>query len=325
MQQVVLGRTGLRTSVVCLGAGGHSRLGQSQGASVDSSVALVRAAIDLGVTFLDTAGKYRTEPIIAAAVAGQRDKVVISTKAAIVDHDEREGYGTGLKSGAAFTAMVEENLRNLRTDYIDIMQLHGAGAGQYEHARNEIIPALLRLREAGKVRFFGITERFNIDFTHEMLALAARDNVWDVVMVGYNFLNQTAATEVLPATQRNDIGTMCMYAVRGGLADRQRATQLVNELISAGEIDRDAIDPADPFGFLVEAGRPIPIAEAAYRFCRHTPGIDVVMTGTGSLAHLKDNIASIQAPPLPPAVVEKLRLIFGRVRSQSGNPLAMAG
>lgn len=324
MQQVVLGGTGLRCSAVCLGAGGHSRLGQSTGASFESSVDLVRAAIDLGVSIIDTAGKYRTEPIVAAAVEGMRDRVVISTKAAIVDSDEREGYGSGLKSGAAFIDMVEASLRNLKTDYIDIMHLHGVGAEQYDHCRNELIPAFIKLREAGKVRFFGITERFNIDVTHEMLALAARDDVWDVMMVGYNFLNQTAASEVLPLGLKNNLGTMCMYAVRGGLADRRQAGLQVDELVRRGEIDRAAVDPADPFGFLNEDGRPIPIAEAAYRFCRHTAGIDVVMTGTGNLLHLKENIAAIQAPPLPAGVLDRLRRIFGRVRSLSGNPLPVS-
>jgi L-galactose dehydrogenase len=325
MQQVSLGRTGLRVSAACLGAGGHSRLGQSNGASFESSVALVRAAVDLGISIIDTAANYRTEPIVAAALEGIRDRVVISTKEPIVDQNEREGYGSELKSGAAFIEMVEASLRNLGTDYIDIMQLHGVGAAQYDHCRNELIPALIRLREAGKVRFFGITEKFNIDFTHEMLALAARDDVWDVIMVGYNFLNQTAVAEVLPFTRTNNIGTMCMYAVRGGLAGRHQAELQIEELLRRGEIDRDAIDPGDPLGFLVEDGRPIPVAEAAYRFCRHTPGIDVVMTGTGSLDHLKQNIVSIEAPPLPAGVVDRLQKIFGGVRSLSGNLLAAAG
>lgn len=325
MQQVALGRTDLRASVACLGAGGHSRLGQSSGASPESSVALVKAAIDLGISMIDTAGKYGTEPIVAEAVKGIRDQVVISTKAAIVEQDEREGYGSGLKTGAAFAEMVEESLRNLKTDHIDIMHLHGVAAGQYAYCRDELIPAFIKLREAGKVRFLGITERFNIDVTHEMLALAARDDVWDVIMVGYNFLNQTAVTEVLPLSRENGIGTMCMYAVRGGLGDHRRAGALIEELLRRGEVDRTAVDADDPLGFLSENGRPIPITEAAYRFCRHTPGIDVVITGTGSLEHLKQNIAAINAPPLPVAVADRLRAVFRRVTSLSGNPLVAAG
>jgi L-galactose dehydrogenase len=321
MQQVVLGRTGLRTSVACLGAGGHSRLGQSHGASVESSVALVKSAIDRGITFIDTATNYRTEPIVAAAIEGIRDQLVISTKVPIVDQSEREGYGVGLRSAAAFIESVEASLSRLKTDYVDIMHLHGVGADQYDYCRNELLPAFIKLREAGKVRFFGITEKFNIDFTHEMLARAARDDVWDVIMVGYNFLNQTATTEVLPFTQDNNIGTMCMYAVRGGLADADRARLQIEEALKRGEIDASVIDPADPLSFLSENGRRIPVAEAAYRFCRHTPGIDVVLTGTGNLKHLEENVASIEAPPLPAEVEAKLRQIFGGVRSLSGNPL----
>ncbi|MDB5540108.1 MAG: aldo/keto reductase, partial [Devosia sp.] len=146
-----------------------------------------------------------------------------------------------------------------------------------------------------------------------------------VIMVGYNFLNQSAATDVLPLSSKNGIGTMCMYAVRGGLADHRRAGELIAELSMRGEIDRATYNADDPLGFLSENGRPIPITEAAYRFCRHAPGIEVVMTGTGSLEHLKQNIASIEAPPLPIAVAEQLRTIVGKVVSQSGNPLTVAG
>lgn len=80
MQTVTLGRTGLKVSVAGFGAGGKSKLGQSQGASRADSIALVQAAMDQGVNFLDTAAVYGTEEIIGEAVRGQRDKIVISTK-----------------------------------------------------------------------------------------------------------------------------------------------------------------------------------------------------------------------------------------------------
>jgi L-galactose dehydrogenase len=183
------------------------------------------------------------------------------------------------------------------------------------------VPELIRLREAGKLRFLGITERFGSDTSHAVLQQAARDDIWDVVMVGFNFLNQTAATDLLPRTRAASIGTMCMFAVRGGLASESRARPLIEQLVERGEIDAASIDRNDPFGFLVEDGRRIPLAEAAYRFCRHAPGIDVVLTGTGNPAHLAENVRSLQLPPLPPAVVDRLKAIFGRVSSASGDPL----
>jgi aryl-alcohol dehydrogenase-like predicted oxidoreductase len=61
------------------------------------------------------------------------------------------------------------------------------------------------------------------------------------------------------------------------------------------------------------------VVEAAYRFCRHEPGAHVILTGTGDPEHLKANVESILAPPLPPELLARLRAIFGRVDSVSGN------
>ena len=75
-----LGRTGLRVSVVGLGCGGHSRLGQTSGATESDSVAVVERALDLGINFIDTAHAYRTERIVGKAIARKRHGVVIFTK-----------------------------------------------------------------------------------------------------------------------------------------------------------------------------------------------------------------------------------------------------
>ncbi len=313
MQKVQLGRTGLAVSIAALGAGGKSRLGQSQGASRESSVALVRSALDQGVTLLDTAAIYGTEAIVGEAIRGRRNDVVISTKAFITV----DGASTVLISAADFTQRVDEALKRLGTDRIDIMQLHGVTEAQYDHAVTEILPAMKRLIESGKVRFTGLTERFAEDSKHKMLQRAATDGLFDVLMVGFNFVNQTAARTVLPAAKKNDLGTLCMYAVRGPLAQHETANALVRKLIGTGEVDADAVDPANPLGFLLEPGVAASLNEAAYRFCRHSPGIDVVITGTGSVAHLAQNLQSISAPPLPAKTRERLAEIFARVVNET--------
>ena len=81
MDTVMLGRTGVQVSAAGLGCGGHSRLGQSYGATAEQSSDLVRLALDLGVTYVDTAQAYGTESIVGAAVSGHRDRVVVSSKA----------------------------------------------------------------------------------------------------------------------------------------------------------------------------------------------------------------------------------------------------
>ena len=78
MDQIVLGRTGLEIGVAGLGCGGHSRLGQATGATEEESVALVRRALDLGVTYIDTDRAYGTEEIVGRAVEGRRHEVVVT-------------------------------------------------------------------------------------------------------------------------------------------------------------------------------------------------------------------------------------------------------
>lgn len=115
MDYTTLGRTGLRVSVAGLGLGGPSRIGQEAGLSQDRSVALIHRALELGITFFDTAFSYRTEAILGAALKGvPRDSVVLSTKY-IVDGVSPE----------RIVRAVDESLRTLGTDYLDVFQLHG--------------------------------------------------------------------------------------------------------------------------------------------------------------------------------------------------------
>lgn len=318
MQKVALGRTGLEVSAVCLGAGGASRLGQRGGASADHSADIVRAALDQGVTIVDTAPVYGTEEIVGNGLRGRRDGVVISTKVRChppgTPMDSREYIsGTDLKHS------VEHSLKLLQTDRIDILHVHGPRTFQYDHCVKELLPAMLDLRKEGKLRFFGVSEAFGVDRQHEVMNRAIDDGHWDVLMLGYNMINPSAATNYLPKAIKNNIGTMCMYAVRGALVRQDRTRELVAELIASGEIDPSSVDRDDPIGFIVKSGEAASQTEAAYRFCRHTPGIGTVMTGTGNADHLKENIRSIQGPPLKPETLERLAAIFGRVTSATGD------
>lgn len=317
MDTVRLGRTGLQVSVAGLGTGGHSRLGLRQGASFEHSVALVRAALDRGVTLIDTAAAYGTEEIVGAALRGRRDGVVLSTKAQ-VHKDGSDPAGIELIDGPELARRVDASLARLAVDQIDIMHLHAVGAHQYDHCRRELVPALLRLREAGKIRFLGLTERFASETDHVMLERALEDDVWDVLMVGYNLLNQTAASRVLPAARERDLAVLCMFAVREALISREAASLALERLVASGEVDAAEIEAADPLGFLLAEGVAESLPEAAYRFCRHSPGVSVVLTGTGSSHHLAENLRSITAPPLPPAIVDRLRHIFRHATSASG-------
>src|SRR6185437_13503067 len=104
---------------------------------------------------------------------------------------------------------------------------------------------------------------------------------------------------VLPRAKERDIGIQGIYAVRGKLASAESARAVVAEAVERGEIDAADVDLADPLGFLLSPGVARSLAEACYRFDRHLPAVDTVLTGTGNLDHLRENIRALNAPPLP--------------------------
>lgn len=317
MQQITLGRTGLTVGVAGLGCGGHSRLGQGTGATRAESVRLVEAALERGVTLIDTAATYRTEEIVATAIQGRRDQVVLSTKLSIVKPGTSK-RGSEFLDAAGFMAAVEGSLSRLDSDVIDILHLHGVMPEQYDYCAAVLVPALIRLRDQGKIRFLGLTERFISDPQHRMLQRALQDDCWDVIMTGFNMINPSARQRVFAATQAKGVGTLVMFAVRRALSQPAALKALVADLLDRGLIDADALDPDDPLDFLLAPGGAASVVEAAYRFCRHEPGADVVLTGTGKVAHLEQNLAAINAGALPAAILARLQRVFGAIDSVSG-------
>lgn len=289
-----------------LGAGGHSRLGMARGASKAEAGRVVREAIDLGVNFIDTAEAYGTEEAVGEGIRGvPRESLVLSTKVGLDRHPE---------DGAQFRERVHGCLSRLGVEYVDVLHLHGILPEQYGHARDVLRPAMLDLQAEGKLRFLGITEQFIPDPGHQMLSQAVRDDLWDVVMVGFSLLNPSARERVLPITRANGIGTLDMFAVRHALSNPEALRTLVGRLIEEGTIDGTGIDRADPLGFVGPN-----LQDAAYRFCLWEPGIDVVLSGTGNVEHLRENVRSLSGPPLPDDVRSRLQAIFGGVDSVTGN------
>jgi aryl-alcohol dehydrogenase-like predicted oxidoreductase len=306
MQHVILGRTGLRAGVAGLGCGGFSRLGLGTGGDAANAVRVVRTALDLGVNLLDTAAAYGTEAVVGEAIAGvPRDQLVIATKALAHRGDQ------GLAAQDVVSSL-HDSLRRLRTDYVDIFQLHGVPPALYLHAREAILPALLREREAGRIRHIGITETAPNDPEHTMLRQAVDDGDWDTVMVAFHLLHQNARGTVFPRTQHKRVGTLLMFVVRRIFARPDLLSATLAELADAGQLP-DTVDPIDPLGFLVHPGGAASLTEAAYRFVRHEPGVDVVLFGTGNPAHVRANVAALLAPPLPQADRDLAAALFGHL------------
>jgi len=313
MEYTTLGRTGLRVSMAGLGCGGPSRLGRRDNKSDEECIALVRQALDLGVNFVDTAESYGTEEIVGKAIAAvPREKIIISTKKAFPLAD-RKHPAKEVRKG------LEQSLRKLRTDYVDIYHVHGVELGDYPYASTEVLPHLVKLRAEGKIRFIGITEAFVEDPNHRMLEQALKDGYWDVIMVGFNLLNQSARSRVFSKTMEDNVGTLVMFAVRRALSQPKRLREVLAELVQTGLVARDACNPEEPLDFLIGEGKASTIVDAAYRYCRYEPGAHIVLSGTGSLEHLKANIESLTKPPLPPPATTRLKEIFAKVDCITGN------
>lgn len=313
MDYTTLGRTGLRVSVMGLGCGGPSKVGMHTGRSRAESVRLIRGALDLGVNLVDTAEQYHTEDLVGEALRGvPRDSVVVCTK--------RSTWETGpAPSPEAFTKSLEDSLRRLRMDCVDVYHLHGVRPGIYTQARDALVPVMLKLRNQGKIRFLGITEAFELDPAHTMLREALHDDCWEVMMVGFNLLNQTARETVFPVTRAKNIGTVLMFAVRRALSRPARLLETLDDLVARGKIDAAELGERHRLDFLVDEGAAESVIDAAYRFCRHEPGVDVVLSGTGSTEHLRANARSLCRPDLPAAARERLMRLFAGVDDVVGD------
>jgi aryl-alcohol dehydrogenase-like predicted oxidoreductase len=104
-----------------------------------------------------------------------------------------------------------------------------------------------------------------------------------------------------------------MFAVRNIFSKPDRLAATMHELATAGQVPEALADSADPLAFLLHPGGAGSVIDAAYRFVRHEPGVDVVLFGTGEAAHLRTNIDSILKPPLPEADHQKLTQLFGHL------------
>ena len=309
METAILGRTGLRVTAAGLGCGGFSRLGMEK-EGMDHAAGIVREAYDAGVTFFDTAAGYGTQPAVGQGLRGvRRDSYTLSTKFTYRNPE-------GILTVQQMLDSLERSLRELETDYIDVFHIHALTAEDYVQARDTLLPGLERAKGQGKIRFIGVTELFGSDTDHRMLDIAMPEDLFDVIMVGYNLLNPSAAKSILPAAIQKNVGVLCMFAVRQALWNPEQLKIDIKRILDSGQggegLNGNSLD------FLTAGGIAGSLPEAAYRFCRHTPGISVTLTGTGSSAHLAENLQSLEKEALPDSSLGRLHELFGNVDCVSG-------
>ena len=311
MQYRRFGRTGLRVSVVGLGSGGPSQLGQLSGVPAAAAIRVVRRALDLGINLLDTSASYgESEAILGRALRDvPRDRYVLATKFHPAVH---EAGKLTLRPAGALTQSLERSLQLLGVDYVDVFQFHGVAPQAYRPAMERFLPEVRRAQEQGKFRFLGISEVYVNDGPHAMLRAALADNHFDTIMVGYNLLAPGAERLVFPAAQRHDVGVMIMFAVRRALSRPDYLVEIIARLKDRGLLAPDAVPDDDPLGWLVHDGIES-VTSAAYKFAAAHPTVSSVLSGTANIGHLEDNVRSVLGSPLPAADRVRVLDLFGHI------------
>jgi len=207
-----LGRTGIQVSTYCLGA---MMFGKLANADHDECVRMIHKALDFGINFIDTADAYcngESEEIVGKALKGRRDNVVLATKAALPmgeDPNQRGGSRRWL------TRAVEDSLRRLETDYIDLYQIHRPSP---DTDVEETLSVLTDLMREGKVRAIGASTVPACDIVEAQWVAERRGLArFRTEQPPYSILNRSTEREVLPVCQRFGMGVMAWSPLAKGM------------------------------------------------------------------------------------------------------------
>ena len=308
MEYRTLGKTGLKVSLVSLGSGGPSKLGQNTGLSENEQDSLVRSCLESGINLIDSSEQYgESETILGRSFKGiPRDSYVMATKCAYKNAD------TGIfRSPEEITASVDGSLSRLGIDYIDLMQFHVLNSVDYFQVVDHLYPVLKREQEKGKIGFIGFSEHYVGEPDHRAVVLALRTHpeIWDTVMLKYGILNQFAAREALPLAIENNVGVINMAVIREKLPNPELLRAQIKLWKRNGTISPNSVPDENPLDWLLHDGVDT-IVEAGYKFAADHSAIHTVLTGTSSLRHLKANVKALEDPILPESDKNRLIKVF---------------
>jgi aryl-alcohol dehydrogenase-like predicted oxidoreductase len=303
-----LGRTGIAVSEIGFGTWG---LGGTSYGAVDDVLSreTLRCAYDAGVTFYDTSDVYgngHSEEVLGAALHDVRDRIVIATKVGLLPHTTFEMPCDF--SDAHITASVEGSLRRLKTDYIDLYQLHSPTLEMLQ--RPGLVTTLQRLKQAGKIRAYGVSVRSPAD---GMVALRNFD--FEAIQVNFNLIDHRAIESgLLDLAREKQIGVvartpLCFGYLTGKLSGNEVYTNLDHRANwPAAQLKRWAEAP-DLFSFL-NSGKLRTAAQLALRFCLDHPAISTTIPGMMKPAEVRENLVAASLASLDPAEHDLIRSIY---------------
>ena len=316
MQYRDLGKTGIKVSEIGFGAWAIGGTAEASGTplgwgrtSDDDSLAAIRRARDLGVTFFDTADSYgfgRSESLLGIVLSRKRQDVVLATKVGNV----RTSSGALKKdfSQQHIYHAVDGSLKRLRTDYIDLYQVHNPSLEDLR--RDEIQEVMSRLQEVGKIRFWGVS----VGTPEEGIEVIQRG--WGYALqVLYNVINQAPERELLPLAVEKGYGIIARVPLASGLLtgkfrpDSVFAADDVRQNFLTPKRLEEATQRVDEAKAII-GGNARSLAEAALRFTLAHPGVSTVIPGAKNVRQVEMNVAASESR-LPDEIVDKLRSRLG--------------
>jgi aryl-alcohol dehydrogenase-like predicted oxidoreductase len=307
MDYVRLGRTGLRVSRICLGcmtygapATGAAQPGRHAWTlDEEESRPFLRQALDLGINFFDTANVYSSgasEEVLGRFLEGsvRRESVVIATKVHFPMRDEPNGGGLSRK---AIFFEVEQSLRRLRTDYVDLYQIHRSDP---ETPIEETLEALHDLVKSGKVRYIGASSMHAWQFTRALYLADLHGWTRFVSMQNhYNLLYREEEREMLPLCLSEGVGVIPWSPLARGRLARAWQAERTKRFETDGygtslyarteEADRSVVDRLGQ----VSEKRGVPRARVALAWLLGRPGVTAPIVGASKPHHLQDAVAAL--------------------------------
>jgi aryl-alcohol dehydrogenase-like predicted oxidoreductase len=317
MEYRTLGNTGIRVSAIGFGAWAIGGTAEASGmplgwgrASDDESLAAIRRARDLDVTLFDTADSYgfgRSESLLGIVLSRRRQDVVLATKVGVVRNSATGKLRKDFSRQHILHA-VDGSLKRLRTDYIDLYQLHNPTLDDLR--RDEIQEVMERLQETGKIRYWGVS----VSAVEEGLEIINRG--WGYVLqVLYNVLNQAPARELFPLAKQRGYGIIARVPLASGLLTGKYRQDSV---FASDDIRQNFLTPKrlEEVTSRVDEVRSIVggvtrnICEGALRFVLADDAVSSTIPGARTARQVEMNVAAVEGT-LPADVVEKLRTRLG--------------
>jgi aryl-alcohol dehydrogenase-like predicted oxidoreductase len=311
MQHRTLGRTGVKVSPLCLGA---MMFGSWGNPDHGDSVRIIHRALDAGINFIDTADVYsagESEEIVAKALAGgRRDDVVLATKVHGVMGDDPNQRGN---SRRWIIREVESSLRRLKTDWIDLYQIHRPSE---DTDVEDTLSALSDLIHAGKVRYIG-SSTFPASQIVEAQWVSRERGLERFVteQPPYSMLVRGVEADVLPSALRHGIGVIPWSPLAGGwlsgryrknaeLPTSSRAERLPHRFDLSIPANQRKLDAADALGALADdAG--LSLVELAIAWVINHPAVTAAIIGPRTMEHLESQLPAAEVS-LDPALLDRI-------------------